>query len=50
MEASLGYAGVQESVYDPRDSPTRQTIVLTPTGPQGQQLGPRRMELYINNR
>ncbi|GAQ79771.1 hypothetical protein KFL_000380040 [Klebsormidium nitens] len=50
MEASLGYGGVQESVYDPRGSPTRQTIVLSPSGPQGQPLGPRRLELYINNR
>jgi hypothetical protein len=50
MNASLGYDGVQQSEYDPRASPTRQTLVLSPLGPDLQPLGPRRLELYINNR
>lgn len=50
MNASLGYDAVQESEYEPRDSPTRQTLLLSPLGPDLQPLGPRRLELYINNR
>ena len=48
-ESMLGYPGSVEKVeYNPRDSPLRQTIILSKKSPEGKPLPPRKIEIYVN--
>jgi len=48
--AFMGYAAVQRVEYDPTVSPTKLVVQFSELTPDMQPVGPKRVELFINNR